>query len=157
VSVSEFPATIVVDLVTHSEVLIDASPATIWPSILDTNDWHKHQTVVPVGGPSGEAGERFHSTPHGQPDLVLLNIEAVEVEPRKRRTIRIDMPGFGFIGFATWTLVERNSGTAVAYDVYCRHPVPVEAWNDGLMGQMRQGMDEGLLNLKALIEGRAAA
>ena len=71
---SDSAETIVVDLVTHSEVLIDASAAAIWPSILDTNAWHIHQTVTSIGGPAGQAGERFQSTPHGQPDLVLLNI-----------------------------------------------------------------------------------
>ena len=146
-----------IDFLIHSEVVVAATPAAIWPYIIETNRWHGSQTMIPAGGPPGEVGERFHAVHSDFPDMVAFHIENVELATHRRRTIRLDTPEGRYLGYATWVLGEGTTGTTVAYHVYCRYSAPVDAVRDGLLVQAQRQMDDGLERLKGLIEADATA
>ena len=142
-----------IDFITHNEVLIDAAPAEVWPYVLDTDGWHRTMLMVPVGGARGEVGERFHAVPREQAGVVAFHVENVELDPARRRTIRLESTEGAFMGFSTWALVERAGATALTYDVFSYYEVPAE-YVDALRSSGQTYMDEGLAALKALVEAR---
>ena len=145
---------IFVDFITHSEILIDAKPADIWPLIVDPSSWHATMDMVPVDGPAGEVGQRFHAVPKGYPDAVAFHVVNAEVEPDRRRTMRLESTEGAFMGFSSWTLSERGAQTALSYDVYTHYAVPAEHLEALRAGQGK--MDEGLVRLKDVIESQTA-
>lgn len=46
----------VVDLLTHSRILIDRPPAAIWPLIVDPSGWKQGLALAHRSGPFGEVG-----------------------------------------------------------------------------------------------------
>jgi hypothetical protein len=147
----------IVDLVTHNEVNIAARPGAVWPHILDINGWHPAQILRHVGGPVEAVGERFSASPHQMPETVTLYVVTVELQPQRRRTVRLHSADERYLGYATWVLADRGEHTAVSYHVYCHQPVPQGMGNEELLQQTRLRMDLGLQNLKRLVEtGRAA-
>ncbi|MGE0552086.1 MAG: hypothetical protein AB7R55_01525 [Gemmatimonadales bacterium] len=112
-----------IDLVTHSEVTIDRTAAAVWPRIVDPSAWKQGATLRHHAGPAGAVGEVFAALEPGDPGKVAFYVENVELEPGRRRTIKLIAPGAGgsggaLIGYASWTLTERGGRTVVRYDVY---------------------------------------
>jgi carbon monoxide dehydrogenase subunit G len=144
----------VIDFLTHSKVRISATPAKIWPRIVDMEGWRTNQTLVPIRGEPDQAGARFHAVATEAPDTPLFEVENAEMVPERRRTIRLEGLDGHFIGFATWELTPVGAETVVAYDVYCRDAMlpPGHAQAD-LLTMAQQVMDEGLQKLKAVVEG----
>jgi hypothetical protein len=143
--------TVLVDFLSHAEIAIGAGPDAVWPAIADTNGWHGTH-LARAGGPRGEVGERFHASPPDHPDMIMLHLTNVELEPGRRRTIRIHTPDGQFSGYSSWTLTGDGASTIVAYDVFCLHPFPKEAVGDDLLAQAQAGNEEGLRRLKAFVE-----
>jgi hypothetical protein len=61
------PDFVKVDFILHCEVLIDAAPAVVWRSLSRAGEGLGAPTLVPVGGPRGELGERFHAIADSAP------------------------------------------------------------------------------------------
>ncbi|MEZ4588218.1 MAG: hypothetical protein R2909_17710 [Gemmatimonadales bacterium] len=113
-----------IDLVTHSEISIDRPAALIWPRILDPSAWKQGASLRHHAGPVGAVGEIFAAVEPADPGKVAFYVENVELEPRRRRTIKLIAPagatgsGGSLIGYASWTLTESGGRTVVRYDVY---------------------------------------
>ena len=144
------PQMIDMDFVVHSAIHVNAPRDVVWPLIVDTNSWFEGQHTHSVGGPVGKVGERFHAKALGS-DVVALHLENVELEPGRRRTIRINSPDGTFAGFSSWTLADSAGGTAVTYDVYCRWPMPVDTDLDALLADASR---RALANLKVVVEAK---
>lgn len=146
---------VLVDFLSHAEIVVQAPPKEVWAAVADTNGWHGTR-MVHVDGPVGEVGERFHVTPADQPDMVMLHADNVELVPERRRTIRIHTADGTFTGYSSWILQDRGAETSVTYDVFCRYPFPREMV-DGLGALAQQQNEEGLRRLKAFVETGEAA
>jgi len=142
------PPMVDMDFVVHSAIFVDAPRDVVWPLIVDTNSWFDSQQTRSVGGPVGKVGERFHATAAGS-NVVALQLENVELEPGRRRTIRINAPDGTFVGFSSWALADSASGTAVTYDVYCRWPMPADTDRDAVLAD---ASSRALANLKVVLE-----
>jgi hypothetical protein len=105
-------------LYSHASILIDRPAATIWPFILNTEQWKQTLHHRRVSGAAGEMGEIVaESLAAGQAPLFYS--ETVELVPQVRRTIKLYAPDHGpLIGFASWELQERDARTRVTYHVY---------------------------------------
>ncbi|MDT9600193.1 SRPBCC family protein [Sphingosinicella rhizophila] len=146
------------DFIVHSEVVIAATPAKIWPYILDTNSWRsKARTpLVHDSGEPGAVGERFKAMADGGDDFHYFVVNA-ELVPEQRRTIRLDKKEGGLIGYATWTLTPDGAGTRVEYHVYCQQETMIDEngkpmAKDVILGGAHKTMTEGLVLLKQLVE-----
>lgn len=154
--------TIVMNFVSHGELAIAATPDEVWPAILDTNGWHGTNTVS-VGGPKGEVGERFNVFPMAQPDGAattvsdanppMLTLETAEIEPGRRRTVRIHGPDGSYTGYSSWRLTGEGEGTVVAYDAYCFFPFPKAYVTETFHADAQKQNLDGLQRLKAFVEG----
>jgi hypothetical protein len=105
-------------LYSHESILIDRPAATIWPFILNTDQWKHALQHRRVSGIEGQTGEIVaESLAAGQPPLFYT--ETVELVPNVRRTIKLYAPNHGpLIGFASWELEQVNAKTRVTYHVY---------------------------------------
>lgn len=151
---TDTPPLAVIDFLTHSKVRIAAPPAAIWPHIVDVDAWKSTQRLVHTGGEPGAVGERFNAVASEAKDVALFKVENAEMVARERRTIRLEGLDGDFLGFATWEITPAGKDTIVAYDVYCRGAMLPPGTTQAELMKMSQGMmDEGLLRLKALVEG----
>jgi uncharacterized protein YndB with AHSA1/START domain len=139
------------DFLSHAETLIQAPAEKVWAAVLNPSDWHG-TLMIHVSGPRHEVGEELVATPPDQPDAVMLRIHNVEMEPNRRRTIRIHTPEDVFTGYSTWVLHERGGETLVGYDVFTRYPFPREMTVDQIRDLSSRGNEEGLRRLKAFVE-----
>lgn len=148
------PALAVIDFLTHSKVAIRATPAAIWPRIVDLEGWRTAQTLVLIDGERDQVGARFHAVAAEAPDTPLFEVVNAEMVPGQRRTIRLSGLDGHFIGFATWELTQAGEETIVAYDVYCRDAMaPPGQTQAELLAMAQPVMDKGLESLKAVVEG----
>lgn len=108
------------DLVTRNGILIAASPQAIWPHIEDPGGWKAGAQLVPLD----EQGSRFKAVMPDAPDAILFHVANVELDPPRRRTIRLNALDGALIGFASWELRPQGEGTWVAYHVYTQMPAP---------------------------------
>jgi hypothetical protein len=139
------------DFLSHAETVVDAPAGRVWSAVLNPNDWHG-TIMAHVSGPKDEVGEYLEVTPADQPETVMLRVHNVEMEPHKRRTIRIHTGDDAFTGYSTWTLHDRGEQTLVTYDVFTRYPFPSEMTVEQVRDISRQGNEEGLRRLKAFVE-----
>ena len=147
------PELAVIDFLTHSKVRIRATPAAIWPRIVDLEGWRVRQRLVLVRGEVDQVGARFHAVASEAPDTPLFEVENAEMIPGQRRTIRLTGLDGHFIGFATWELTPTGDETIVAYDVYCRDAMlPPGQSQAEMLAIAAQVMDQGLQSLKAVVE-----
>lgn len=150
---TDTPELAVIDFLTHSKVRVKASPDAVWPRIVDLEGWRVRQKLVPIGGEPDQVGARFHAVAAEAPDTPLFEVENAEMVPQQRRTIRLTGLDGHFIGFATWELTPMGDETVVAYDVYCRDAMLAPGQSQAeLLAMAGQMMDEGLKNLKAVVE-----
>ena len=82
---------------------------------------------------------------------MVRHLENVELEPGRRRTIRVNAPDGTFYGYSSWTLADSDDGTMVTYDVYCRYPMPAGTDRDALMADLGR---TALANLKTVVEAK---
>jgi hypothetical protein len=152
------------NLVTHSEVSIEASAQEIWPYIMDPLPWKQGLRLRHLTGSPGEVGELFGAFAEGSPEAISLHLQNVELHPNRRRTIKLTTPDGTLLGFATWSLIEHSTGTTVRYDVSMETLLTDEqaatTSPTDLMELERQGyelnkprFDAELVALKALVEG----
>jgi len=107
------------DLITHNEVIINASPATIWPYLIDKRElWKAGPRTALVSGDKEQRGARFNAYMPDNPDQTVFQLELVDVARERRYTSRLTMPDGTLIGFATWWLIPQGKATLVRYDVY---------------------------------------
>lgn len=152
------------DLVTHNDIAIEASPAEIWPQIVEPGAWKTGARLYSISGEKGKVGERFKAVMPDDPQKVAFYVTNIELIPQQRRTIRIGLTEDGLMGFAIWELVPQGAATLVRYDVYWQSPVATgkpnptatektaaaQAW----MGMNQRRFGEELATLKALLEAR---
>lgn len=119
--------TVTTDLVMHNEIVIEASPAKVWPLVVEPNSWKKGAKLISVGGPAGQPGERFKAVmSDGQ---IVFYAENVDVVPPRRRTVRLNTVEGKLIGYAVWQLTPQGTETRVQYDVYSAVDLPLESAN----------------------------
>ncbi len=147
---------VLVDWVLHNDIVIAAPSRAVWVAVLDTNSWHG-TTATSVSGPRGEVGERFDVVHPQAPETVSLRLLNVELAPRRRRTVRIELADGRFVGYASWILAPRGEDTHVTYDVFCLQSFPPEAVTEDLPEQASRHSQQGLENLKAFVESTAPA
>jgi hypothetical protein len=151
-------------LITHNEVVIDRPAAAVWPYIIDPLGWKQGQRLRHLSGDPGRVGELFGGYDADTPDEITLHLQNVELRPRERRTIKLMRPDGALLGFASWTLVEREGRTTVSYDVSMVSDFPsgevmghsldeVEAMERASFESNRRRFDSELRALKALVEG----
>ena len=150
---SDQPGLAIIDFLTHNKVRIKAAPSRVWPRIVDLEGWRVRQKLVPISGELDKVGARFHAVASEAPDTPLFEVENAEMVPQQRRTIRLTGLDGHFIGFATWELTPAGDETIVAYDVYCRDAMlPPGQSQAEMLAMAGKAMDEGLQNLKAVVE-----
>lgn len=157
-------ARVALNLNTHSQVEIDRPAAAIWPHILDPNPWKQGLKLTHQAGPAGQVGEILGAPDPGNQGAAVFFAENVEVVPNQRRTIKLYEPSGRLLGFASWTLTERNGRTLVEYDVYSEVLLPPEQAGqskEALAQQERRNydsnkkrFDDELVALKRLVESR---
>jgi hypothetical protein len=155
---------VALNLNTHSQVEIDRPAAAIWPHILDPNPWKQGLKLTHHAGPAGQVGEILGAPDPSNRGAAAFYAENVEVVPNQRRTIKLYEPSGRLLGFAIWTLTERNGRTLVEYDVYSETLLPpelVRQSKEALAEQERQSFDSNkkrfddeLVALKRLVESR---
>ena len=147
------PELAVIDFLTHNKVRIKASPAAVWPRIVDLEGWRTRQKLVLVHGALDQVGARFHAVASEAPDAPLFVVENAEMLAAQRRTIRLTGLDGHFIGFATWELTPMDGETIVAYDVYSRDAMlPPGQSQAELLAVAGRAMDQGLQRLKVVVE-----
>ena len=163
----EHPARQAADLITHSAVTIDRAASVIWPYIVDPSQWKQGLSMRHHAGQPGAVGEVQAAFDPADPETIVFLAKNAELVPNERRTIKLYLPGSEetLLGFATWTLTERDGRTRVTYDVYSETLVPrEEAWRmtaQRLAEMEREGyelnqprFDRELVALKELVEGQ---
>ena len=163
----------VIELNSHSSVVIDAAAEVIWPLILKIDDWKQGLVLVTVDGALGERGTVHKavladSEPRADANAVYY-VQDVELIENERRTLKLFLPagpdgGRGsLLGFAAYVLEPAGVGkTKVSYHVYSESPLPPElrADSDAVArleeSSYRQNADRfqaELEVLKELVEG----
>jgi hypothetical protein len=156
-------ARVAIDLNTHSEVTIDRSAAAIWPHIVDPSGWKQGARLRRHAGPAGEVGEVFAAQDPGDTATVSFFVENVELEPSRRRTIKLSAPAGALVGYASWTLRETAGRTVVQYDVYSEtllDAAQAQAMTPAQLAETERSshatnkarFDQELLALKRLVE-----
>ena len=148
-------------LVVQRAITIDRSTVAVWPHIVDPTAWKQGNRLAHHSGPWGAEGEVFAALPPsgGAPDYFLVNAELV---PYHRRTMKLVGTDGTLIGFATYSLEERDGRTTVRYDVFAETRLPAGATAGALdtararaaAGQRSsaQRFDAELAALKRLVE-----
>ncbi len=116
------------DLVTHNSVVIEATPAAIWPRIVDPSEWKAGAKMVLVEGDPAKTGARFKAVTAEAPDQASFYFTNLEMVPEQRRTIRLNTPEGALIGYAVWELTPVEGGTEAAYHVYTEAVIPAAAF-----------------------------
>ena len=138
------------DLVTHNGILIAAPPEEIWPRIEDPSGWKAGAQLVPLD----EQGTRFKAVMPDAPDVILFHVANVELDPPRRRSIRLNALDGALIGFASWELRPQGEGAWVAYHVYAQMPAPPEQpLPDDYRQANRDRFQQELEALRRLVEG----
>jgi carbon monoxide dehydrogenase subunit G len=115
------------DLVTHNSVVIAATPAKIWPKIIDPSEWKAGAQLVATEGNPAEVGATFKAVMPDTPEQVAFYVTNVEVVPEQTRAVRLNTPEGALIGYAIWELTPAEGGTETAYHVYTQAVVPAAA------------------------------
>ena len=151
------------NLVTHNEILIEAPAMSVWPHILELNTWKKGPELVRARGPINARGEVFAATDRIS-KAVLYFAQNVELVPPEHRTIKLFRDDeANLLGFASWQLRESDGLTTVVYDVYVQFAAPVddagegtavarEQLENGRQFEERKRFQEELEQLKKLVE-----
>jgi hypothetical protein len=155
-------------LYSHESIRIDRPAATIWPFILNTDQWKHALQHRRVSGIEGKTGEIVaESLVAGQEPLFYG--ETVELVPNVRRTIKLYAPNHGpLIGFASWELEEIGARTHVTYHVYSetlmspdelksRSAAELAAAGEASESQNQRRFRTELNELKRLVEQTALA
>jgi carbon monoxide dehydrogenase subunit G len=115
------------DLVTHNSVVIAATPAEVWPKIVDPSGWKAGAQLVATEGNPAEVGATFKAVMPDTPEQVAFYVTNVEIVPEQTRAVRLNTPEGALIGYAIWELTPVEGGTEVAYHVYTQAVVPADA------------------------------
>jgi len=115
------------DLVTHNETLIAATPAKIWPFIVEPGAWKTGPSLIASNGDPAHLGEKFKAVMPDAPEKVLFYAQNVEIDAPRRRTLRLNALDGALIGFAIWELTPQHGSTLVAYRVYSQIALPASA------------------------------
>src|SRR5690348_1433023 len=91
-----------IDLITRNDIVVEATPAQIWPHIVEVSAWKKGAKLLKIAGSAGQVGERFEAVMGDDPGEVIFYVENVEVIPQRCRTIRLNAPDGKLLGYATW-------------------------------------------------------
>jgi hypothetical protein len=151
------------DFITHNEVVINASPAAVWPHLRNVNAWKAGAKAFPFDGTPGAVGERFKAA--AAADAVSFYfIETVELTQPTRWTIRLNTQAGELMGYATWTLAAAPGGTLLRYDTFLlSRPAEVlpspearAAFAARTNREAAQRMDSEFLRLKQLVESAGA-
>ena len=116
-----------IDLITHNSVLVQASPAEIWPKIVEPGEWKSGAQLVAIEGSAGELNARFKAVMPEASDQVAFFIKNVEMVPERTRTVRLTSTDGSLMGYASWELSPQGDGTTVTYHVYSMVTVPEES------------------------------
>lgn len=148
-------------LVAQRSVTIDRSAMAVWPHIVEPSAWKQGNRLAHHSGPWGGEGEVFaaRSAPGAAPDYYLVNAELV---PYRRRTMKLVGTDGTLMGFATYSLEERDGRTTVRYDVFAETRLPAGTTSGAsdtararaAAGQRAsaQRFDAELASLKRLVE-----
>ena len=119
------PPTVTTDLITHNEILIRASPAKLWPWVVDPNSWKEGPKLISTGGPAGQLGERLKAV-MGDGQIVFF-AENVDIVPNRRRVVRLNTLEGKLIGYASFQLTPHGAETLIQYDVYSTLEISLES------------------------------
>lgn len=117
-------ARLATNLLTHNAIVIARPAAAVWPYIVDPSSWKQGNRLVHRSGPVGQVGEVFASVSASTPNDADYFVQNVELEPNRRRTIKLYGRDGGMIGFAAFTLEESSGRTTVSYDVFAETILP---------------------------------
>lgn len=109
-----------VDYTVHLSIAIGAPPASIWPYIIDSNQW----TGVPLihcDGPKDEVGETF-----AVGDIAEFFAKNIELAPNERRTFKLYDKSGSRHGYVSWSLKGIDGQSIVSYDIYFQKRLSVE-------------------------------
>jgi hypothetical protein len=150
------------DVITHNEIIVNATPEAIWPHAMRMDDWKKGVKLVSISGKPDELGASFKAV-YGS-EVALFHATNVEIARNRTRTIRLNALDGALLGYASLRLVPRGSATLVQYDVYSAFPTPPEVADASLVVQARKAalfiansrkrFGEELATLKAMAEAR---
>jgi hypothetical protein len=115
------------DLVTHNSVVIAATPAEVWPKIINPSGWKAGAQLVASEGDPAQVGATFKAVMPDTPEQVAFYVTNVEVVPEQTRAVRLNTPEGALIGYAIWELTPVEGGTEVVYHVYSQAVVPAAA------------------------------
>jgi hypothetical protein len=104
--------------ISHHAILIAATPARVWPWIINTDRWKLGAQLALIEGRADEAGATFAAALPSAPDATLYHVVNAEIVPNVRRTLSLIALDGSLIGFAAWRLTPSASSTIVDYDVY---------------------------------------
>jgi len=108
-----------IELNSHTSVLIDRPAEAIWPHIVDPNQWKQGASLIHVAGAEGGVGEISGAVMPDAPEAILFYAKTVELEPNRRKTVKLYAPDGGpLMGFASWVLEPAGGSTRVSYHVY---------------------------------------
>ena len=153
-----------VHLLAHSVVEIERSAAEIWPHILNPLPWKQGLRLRLLAGTADRVGALYGGFGEQSPGVIELLLQDVEIEPERRRTVKLMGRDGTLQGFATWTLEERDGATRVTYDVTSQSALPpgqVDGLDTRTLLQMERELyaasqrrfDSELAALKRLVEG----
>lgn len=153
-----------VHLIAHSSVEINDSAAAIWPHILNPLPWKQGLRLRLLAGTADQVGALYGGFAEQTPEVIELLLQDIEMEPERRRTVKLMGPDGTLQGFATWTLEERDGSTRVAYDVTSESTLPrgqVDGLDTQTLARMERELyaasqrrfDSELAALKRLVEG----
>jgi hypothetical protein len=108
-----------IELNSHTSVLIDLPAEKIWPHIVDPSSWKQGASIIHIAGPEWGLGEITGAFMPDAPETILFYAKTVELEPNRRKTIKLYGTDDGpLIGFASWQLEPVGDSTRVSYHVY---------------------------------------
>jgi pimeloyl-ACP methyl ester carboxylesterase len=153
-----------IELNSHTSVLIELPAEAIWPHIIDPSEWKQGASVIHVAGPKGGLGEISGAVMLDAPETVLFYAKTVELEPNRRKTIKLYGTDNGpLIGYASWVLEPMGDSTRVSYHVYSEMLLSeaglenasseeVEAYQAQYFKANHERFQNELEGLKALVE-----
>jgi hypothetical protein len=153
-----------IELNSHTEVLIDLPADVIWPHIIDPGKWKQGASVFHVAGPKGALGEVSGAAMPDAPETVIFYAKTVELEPNRRKTIKLYGTDNGpLIGFASWELEAEGDSTRVSYHVYSEMPLSdaglenasseeIEAYQEQYFKANHERFQNELEGLKKMLE-----
>jgi len=107
------------DLIVRTEIDFDRPASNVWPWLLAMDKWMSGLRFQDIRGKAGDEGQVRLVTPEGESLYRSYFITTVCVRPFAQYVLKVTPErGTDYLGFADFSITERDGRTHMIYDIY---------------------------------------